>query len=169
MLYDKNSFLPAVADGDMTIRLVDASGGPRYLVKDHDATLTVEGRTVRVHQRADTAPMTLDFPSPRDARDAMTLLQAALLKLRRNAAQPSTGGGGEYGVPDTLYITVSYERQVNFNLGFQPAKVQALYVNGQLVYANEYTIADAGLTWASAQYDLEPSDKVLLEYYGKLE
>jgi hypothetical protein len=169
MLYDKNSFLPAMATGDMTIRLVDTAGAARYLIKDPDATLTVEGRGVRVHQHADASGMLLEFPSPRDAREAMVRLQAALLQLRKNGAAAGPGGVGTPPATEGFFVPVSYDRQATFNLGFSPLRVVGLYVNGQLVYENEYAVTGSTLAWGGVTYHLEPTDRVLLEFAGRIE
>lgn len=167
-LFNKNSFIPEVNPKDLTVRLVDVDGHVRFLIKEPDATITLEGKRVLVRQRADTNMIELDFASPRDAREAMTTLQQALSKIRANKPTP-TGGGG--GVPDKYYILPSYDGQTGFNLSFQPKTVDGVYVNGQLIdnmAGSDYSVVDGVFNWLSGTFDLETTDVVLLEYYGIL-
>lgn len=170
MLYNKNSFLPTLTPTDRTVRIVDVEGFVRYMIKEPDATLSLEGRVLHVVQPGNVDPLYLHFPSPRDARDAMTMLQVELGKLRKNQMPvviPVAGGGA----PSKYFIIPSFDKQTEFNMGFQPKTVDALYVNGQLIdnFAGaDYVVENAIFKWLDTAFDLEQDDILLLEYYGVL-
>lgn len=171
MLFNKNTFLPTVTAKDRTIKLVDADGAFRFLIKEPDATISHVERSVQVLQGADTQPITLTFPSPRDAREAMTLLQQALAQLRKNQAA-SEGGSGRGGPPEQYYFTPALDKQARFLLGFAPIAVEGLHVNGQKVSNKDneaYAIVGQVLTWTDLLYTLDREDVLLLEYYGRTE
>lgn len=166
MVFNKSTFLPAMAPAEQAVRITDADGQTKYLLRDPDATLLLSGRAVHIRQRADTAAIVLDFLSPREAREAMTAIQQALSQIRRNKsdAVPASSSG------DVLryYIKPTQIGQSGFNLSFQPESIAGLFVNGQLMdnqSGQAYNIINTVLNWTSDSFQLDPEDVLLLEYY----
>jgi hypothetical protein len=83
MTYLKNSFIIPVTESDLTLKIKDASGQIKYVIKEPDTTIKVSGSNVVIYQKASNVPIVIDFMTAADAADAALLLNSELSKIRR--------------------------------------------------------------------------------------
>lgn len=84
MNFSKSNFIVPLSDEDVMVKLRNVDGNIVYIITDKTSTLTLSGRNLKILRPADNSDIIIPFISVAEAREAMTLLDTALAKARKN-------------------------------------------------------------------------------------
>lgn len=91
-MYNVTNFLIPITTTDTNIKIRDNKNNITYTIQKYNCTLTVTDKNLKVYENDTHKTILLPFNSLAEAQEAMSILQTALIQLKRNTTTTSSTG-----------------------------------------------------------------------------